>query len=67
MEKSVKDFSFKELFQVMYCHDFSEPELVGTSNILKCGEVSCKDKRLMEIVERRTSRKGDIMLSAVVS
>ena len=41
----------------MYRHGFSEPELVGTSTMLKCGEVSCENKRFMKIVERGASKK----------
>ena len=59
MEKSVKDVSLEEMFQAMYQHDFSEPELVGTSTMLKYGEFSHRDKTLMEIVERGTSKKDD--------
>ena len=43
----------------MYQHDFSEPELVGTSTMLKYGEVSHEDKTFMEIVEKGTSKKDD--------
>ena len=59
MEKSVKDVSWEEMFQAMYQHDFSEPELAGTSTMLKYGEFSHRDKTLMEIVERGTSKKDD--------
>ena len=59
MEKSVKGVSLEEMFQAMYLHDFREPELVGTSTKLRCGEVSCKDKKFMEIVERGTSKKDN--------
>ena len=59
MEKSVKDVSLEEMFQAMYQHDFSEPELVGTSTMLKYGEVSYEDKTFMEIVEKGTSKKDD--------
>ena len=31
------------MFQAIYRHDFSEPELVGTSTMLKCGDVSRED------------------------
>ena len=55
MEKSVKDVSLEEIFQAMYRHDFNEPELVGTSTMLKCSEVSHEDKTFMEIVDRGTS------------
>ena len=43
----------------MYRHDFSEQELVGTSTMLKCGEVSREDKKFMEITERGTSREDN--------
>ena len=59
MEKSVKDVSLEEMFQAMYQHDFREPELVGTSTMLKCGEVLLKDKKLMENLEMGTSKKDD--------
>ena len=59
MEKSVKDVSLEEMFPAMYRHDFSEPELVGTSTLLKCGEVSHEDKKFMEIIDRGTSKKND--------
>ena len=39
IEKSVKDISLREMFQAIYRHDFREPELVGASTMLKCGEV----------------------------
>ena len=39
IEKSVKDVSLEEMFQAMYRDDFNEPELVGASTMLKCGEV----------------------------
>ena len=60
MEKSVKDVSLEEMFQAMYRHDFSEPELVGTSIMLKCGEDSHEDKDFMEIFERGTFKKDDL-------
>ena len=59
MEKSAKDVSLEEMFQVMYQHHFSELELVGTSTMLKSSEVSCKGKKFMEIVERGNSKKDD--------
>ena len=59
IEKSVKDVSLEERFQVMYKHDFNEPELVGASTMLKCGEVSHEHEKFMESVDRRTSKKGD--------
>ena len=59
MEITVKDVSLEEIFQAMYRHDFSEPELVGTSTMLKSGEVSHEDKKVMEIFRRRTSKKDD--------
>ena len=62
MEKSVRDVSLEEMSQAMYRHDFREPELVGTSTMLKSDGVSCKDKNFMEIVERRASKKMIIML-----
>ena len=43
MEKLVKDISLEEMFQPMFWHDFSEPELVATCIMLKYGEVSHKD------------------------
>ena len=36
----------------MYRHDFNEPELVGASTMLKCGEVSHEDQKFTEIVAR---------------
>ena len=39
----------------MYRHDFNEPDLAGTSTMLKCGEVSHEDKTFMEIFDRGTS------------
>ena len=62
MEKSVRDVSLEEMSQAMYRHDFREPELVGTSTMLKSDGFSRKDKNFMEIVERRSSKKMIIML-----
>ena len=59
MEKPVKDVSLEEMFQAMYQHEFNKPELVGTSTMLKCSEVSHQDNKLMEIVDRGTSKKND--------
>ena len=59
MEKSVKDISLEETFQAMYRHYFNEPELVRTSTMLKCGEVSHEEKKFMEIFDRGTSKKND--------
>ena len=59
MEKSVKDVSLGKMFQAMYRHDFQELELVGASTMLKSGEVSDEDQKFMEIIDRRTSKKGD--------
>ena len=59
MEKSVKDVSLEEMFPAMYRHYFNEPELVGTSTLLKCGEVSHEDKKFTEIIDRETSKKND--------
>ena len=59
MEKSVKDVSLEEMFPAMYRDDFNEPELVGTSTLLKCGEVSHEDKKFTEIIDRETSKKND--------
>ena len=47
MENSVKDISLEE----MYRHDFNEPELIGSSTMLKCSEISCEERKFMEIVE----------------
>ena len=47
------------MFQAIYWHDFSEPELVGTSTMLKCHEVSREDQKFIENVERETSKKED--------
>ena len=43
----------------MYTHDFNEPELVVTSAMLKCGEVSHEDRTFMEIFDKETSKKND--------
>ena len=59
MEKSVKDVSLEEMFQAMYRHDFSEPEFVGTSTMLKYGEVSRKNKKFIEIFKRGTLKKDN--------
>ena len=59
MEKSVKDVNLKGIFQAMYRHDFSEPELAVTSTMLKYDEVLRKDKTFMEIAERETVKKDD--------
>ena len=59
METLVKDVSLEEIIQAMYRRDFSEPELVGTSTMLKYSEVSHEDKTFMEIFERETSKKND--------
>ena len=67
MEKSVKDVSLEEMFQAMYQHDFSEPVLVGTKTIFKCGEVSHKDKKFTEIVERRTFKKDNHYVAPFIS
>ena len=56
IEKSVKDVSFNVS---VYRHDFNEPELVGASTMLKCGEVLHEDQKFMEIADRETSKKGD--------
>ena len=59
MEKPVKDISLEETFQAMYRHYFNEPELVRTSTMLKCGEVSHEEKKFMEIFDRGTTKKND--------
>ena len=59
MENSVNDISLEEMFQAMYQHDFNEPELTGASTILKCSEISCEDRKFMEIVEGGTSKKDE--------
>ena len=59
MEKSVKDVSLEEMPQAMYWHEFSNPELVGSSTMLKCDEVSQEDKKFMKINERKTSRNNN--------
>ena len=55
MENSVKDISLEEMIQAMYRHDFNEPELIGSSTMLKCSE----DRKFMEIVEGETSKKDE--------
>ena len=59
MENSVKDISLEEMFQAMCWHDFNEPELIGSSTMLKCSEISCEDRKFMEIVEGGTSKKDE--------
>ena len=59
IEKSVKNVSSEEIFQAMYTHDLNEPELVVTSAMLKCGEVSHEDRTFMEIFDKETSKKND--------
>ena len=59
MENSVKDISLEEMFQAMYRHEFNEPELTGSSTMLKCSEISCEDRKFMEIVEGGTSKKDE--------
>ena len=59
IEKSVKNVSSEETFQAMYMHDFNEPELVVTSAMLKCEEVSIEDKTFMETFDKETSKKND--------
>ena len=54
------------MFQAIYRHDFSEPELVGTSTLLKCDEVSCEDQKFIENVERETSKKEDHYVSSLL-
>ena len=59
MENSVKDISLEEMFRAMYRHDFNEPELTESSTMLKCSEISCEDRKFMEIVEGGTSKKDE--------
>ena len=54
------------MFQAIYRHDFSEPELVGTSTLLKCDEVSREDQKFIENVERETSKKEDHYVSPLL-
>ena len=61
MENPVNDISLEEMFQAMYQHDFNEPELTGASTILKCSEISCEDRKFMEIVDGEPQRKMNIM------
>ena len=55
VEDSVKDISLKEMFQRMYKQDFSESDTVVSDSILKnVSEISCDDRKFLDIVEWRT-------------
>ena len=59
VEDSVKDISLEEMFQRMYKQDFSESETVVSDSILKnISEISCDDRKFLDIVERRTVKKN---------
>ena len=59
VEDSVKDISLEEMFQWMYKQDFSESETVVSDSILKNdSEISCDDRKFLDIVERGTLKKN---------
>ena len=49
--------AWSKCLKQMYRYDFNEPEVVGTSTMLKYGEVLHKDKKLMGIFDRGISKK----------
>ena len=58
VEKSVKDISLEEMFKMMYRNDFNEPDITvadGVSGSLD--ELSFEDKRYLDIVDNRTTKK----------
>ena len=59
LEDSAKDISLEKMFQRMYKQDFSESETVVSDSILKnVSEISCDDRKFLDIVEWRTVKKN---------
>ena len=59
VQESVKDISLEEMFQRMYKQDFSELETVVSDSILKnLSEISCDDRKFLDIVERGTVKRN---------
>ena len=59
VQESVKDISLEEMFQRIYKQDFSESETVVSDSILKnLNEISCDDRKFLDIVERGTAKRN---------
>ena len=59
VEDSVKDISLEEMFQRMYKQNFSESKTVVSDSILKkLSEISCDDRKFLDIVERGTIKRN---------
>ena len=58
-EDSVKDISLEEMFQRMYKQDFSESETAVSDSVLQnISEISCDDRKFLDIVERGTVKRN---------
>ena len=58
VEKSIKDISLEEMFQMMYSNDFNEHDAtVGDSITSSVDVISIEDKMFLVIVEKNTSKK----------
>ena len=58
VEKSIKDISLEEMFKTMYSNDFNEPDAtvaIGITNSVD--EISSKDRKFLDIVEKKTLKK----------
>ena len=58
VEKSIKDISLGEMFKTMYSNDFNEPDAtvaIGITNSVD--EISSKDRKFLDIVEKKTLKK----------
>ena len=57
----------KEMLQRMYKQDFSDSETVLSDSVLKdISEISCDDRRFLDIVERRTQKEWILCYSAAI-
>ena len=60
VEKSIKDISLEEMFKMMYSNDFNEHDATVADSITNSvDEISIKDKKFLDIVEKNSSKKDN--------
>ena len=60
VEKSIKDISLEEMFKMMYSNDLNEHDATVADSITNSvDEISIKDKKFLDIVEKNSSKKDN--------
>ena len=59
IKDSIKGFTLKEIFRMMYSNDVSELALLLSKIMTSSSEMSVEDRKFLQVLEKETKKKDD--------